>query len=169
MQLFSFLFQLHFLSGHKEHIVCNAWDTFPYELNCIDHQCWGGLYWALMINRSCKFKPLAGKIFLWCIRTHLETISYALKTYCFEVQKGSAHCCLLLENRWRHPKNRQYQKHAASWVTNTLHPLTVTSDITVTFRRKNIVELFVVFICFMRRILSHNLNIFHGRGLQSED
>lgn len=63
MQLFACLFQLHFLSGHKGHIVRNTWDELPYELNCIDHQCWGGLYWAQTINRSCKFKPLEGKHF----------------------------------------------------------------------------------------------------------
>lgn len=81
--------------GHKEHIVHNACDKFPYKLNSIDHQCWGVLYWAQMINRPCKFKLPEGKTFLWCIRTHLETILYALKTLFWSTKRKSTLLCFL--------------------------------------------------------------------------
>lgn len=92
-----------------------------------------------MINRPFKFKLPEGKTFLWCIRTHLETILHALKTHCFEAQKGNPHYCLFPGNRRRHPRN-------TLWVTNTLHRLT--SDITHTLRRQNISV-----VCCLRRVL----------------
>lgn len=116
--------------GHKEHIVGNACDKFPYKLNCIDHQCWGvlrytELKWSIVpVNLNFQ----RGKHF-FDVYARIWKLFYMPWKHCFEVQKGSPQYCLFPVNQMKTSKKQTL------WVTNTLHQLT--SDITYTLRREN--------------------------------
>lgn len=110
-----------FCIGHKEHIVRNACDQFPYELNCIDHQCW-----AQMIR--CKFELPEGKTFLWC--TGIWKLFYMPWKHIVLKNKKEMHITVCLQGNDEDVQETDRIKNmllnAALWVTNIPHQLMLT-------------------------------------------